>query len=240
MPLCADSVSHTINVAEIFLLEDDKLLSHGIGIALGKDGNAVTVACDCREARRMLAAKRYDLFILDINLPDGSGADICEEIKKSGVKSPIVFLTAKDTEADMLAGFSLGCDDYISKPFSVSVLRQKILAILRRGKESESQEKVIEYKKLRLYPDAKKAVKNGEPVALTATEYKLLEYLAVNKGRVLTRSMILENIWDIDGNFIDENTLSVQIKRLRAKIEDNTGKPEYIVTVFGIGYTFGE
>ena len=178
--------------------------------------------------------QRYDLFLLDILLPDGSGLDFCKKIRTAS-DIPILFLTANDTEEDMLEGFSLGCDDYIPKPFSVEVLRKKVQAVLKRTIGGNSR---IRYKDLEVDTDRRLVFLDGKEIHLTSTEYRLLNYLTENKGKVVTRGMILENLWDIDGNFVDENTVRVNIKRLRQKLNDE--KQEYIITVFGMGYTFGE
>ena len=147
----------------------------------------------------------------------------------------MLFLTANDTEEDMLEGFGVGCDDYIPKPFSIEVLRKKVQVILKRTIGDHVR---IRYKNLEVDTDKCLVLLKGEEVHLTSTEYKLLSYLMQNRGKVVTRGMILENLWDIDGNFDDDNTVRVNIKRLRQKLNDET--QEYIVTVFGMGYTFGE
>jgi len=147
----------------------------------------------------------------------------------------VLFLTANDTEEDMLEGFGVGCDDYIPKPFSIEVLRKKVQVILKRTIGDHVR---IRYKNLEVDTDKCLVLLKGEEVHLTSTEYKLLSYLMQNRGKVVTRGMILENLWDIDGNFVDDNTVRVNIKRLRQKLNDET--QEYIVTVFGMGYTFGE
>lgn len=221
-------------MANIFLLEDDRILSKGISIALKKDGHQVTVAFGFGEAVNLYEKQRYDLFLLDINLPDGSGLDFCQKIRAAG-DIPILFLTANDTEEDMLEGFGLGCDDYIPKPFSVEVLRKKVQAVLKRTIGGNSR---IRYKDLEVDTDRCLVFLGGKEIHLTSTEYRLLIYLMKNKGKVVTRGMILENLWDIDGNFVDENTVRVNINRLRQKLNDE--KQEYIITVFGMGYTFGE
>ena len=147
----------------------------------------------------------------------------------------MLFLTANDTEEDMLEGFGVGCDDYIPKPFSIEVLRKKVQVILKRTIGDHVR---IRYKNLEVDTDKCLVLLKGEEVPLTSTEYKLLSYLMQNRGKVVTRGMILENLWDIDGNFVGDNTVRVNIKRLRQKLNDET--QEYIVTVFGMGYTFGE
>lgn len=221
-------------MANIFLLEDDKILSKGISIALEKDGNHVTTAYGYVEALQKYTLKKYDLFLLDINLPDGNGMNFCQKIRQTS-QLPVLFLTANDTEEDMLNGYDVGCDDYISKPFSIDVLRRKVSAILKRTITETAR---IQYKDLEVDMEKCLVLLNGEEVHLSATEYKLLCYLIQHKGTVVTKAMLLENLWDKDGNFIDDNTLRVNIKRLRQKLKDDN--QEYIVTVFGIGYTFGE
>ncbi len=221
-------------MANIFLLEDDKILSKGISIALEKDGHHVTTAYGYVEALQKYTLKKYDLFLLDINLPDGNGMNFCQKIRQTS-QLPVLFLTANDTEEDMLKGYDVGCDDYISKPFSIDVLRRKVSAILKRTIAETAR---IQYKDLEVDMEKCLVLLNGEEVHLSATEYKLLCYLIQHKGTVVTKAMLLENLWDKDGNFIDDNTLRVNIKRLRQKLKDDN--QEYIVTVFGIGYTFGE
>ena len=221
-------------MANIFLLEDDKILSKGISIALEKDGHHVTTAYGYVEALQKYTLKKYDLFLLDINLPDGNGMNFCQKIRQTS-QLPVLFLTANDTEEDMLNGYDVGCDDYISKPFSIDVLRRKVSAILKRTITETAR---IQYKDLEVDMEKCLVLLKGEEVHLSATEYKLLCYLIQHKGTVVTKAMLLENLWDKDGNFIDDNTLRVNIKRLRQKLKDDN--QEYIVTVFGIGYTFGE
>lgn len=221
-------------MANIFLLEDDKILSKGISIALEKDEHTVTAVYGYMKALQTYQNQRYDLFLLDINLPDGSGLKLCQKIRETS-ETPVLFLTANDTEEDMLDGFSAGCDDYISKPFPLEVLRKKVLAVLKRTGSGKSR---IRYRDLEVDTDKCIVLMKEQQVHLTATEYKLLCYLIENKGRVVTKAMLLEQLWDIDGNFVDDNTVRVNIKRLRQKLNDD--KQEYIVTVFGMGYTFGE
>lgn len=221
-------------MANIFLLEDDKILSKGISIALEKDGHHVTTAYGYVEALQKYTGKKYDLFLLDINLPDGNGLNFCKKIRQTS-QLPVLFLTANDAEEDMLNGYDVGCDDYISKPFFIDVLRRKVSAILKRTITETAR---IQYRDLEVDQEKCLVLLNGEEVHLSATEYKLLCYLIQHKGTVVTKAMLLENLWDKDGNFIDDNTLRVNIKRLRQKLRDNN--QEYVVTVFGIGYTFGE
>lgn len=225
-------------MAKILLLEDDQNLNKGIKIALEKDDHTVVAAHNFFEGVTAYCKEQFDLFLLDINLPDGNGLQLCQRIREKEA-TPIIFLTAKDTEEEMLQGFTAGCDDYIAKPFSIEVLRRKV-GIVLRNREAKAGKSTFTYKDLTVDFDRMTVCRGETECRLTATEYKLLEYLIKNKGRVLTRDMILSFIFDADGNFVDNNTLNVYIKRLRQKVESDPKNPEYIVTVFGIGYTFGE
>lgn len=225
-------------MATILLLEDDRLLNRGIQLALEKDKHEVVVAYHFFEGVEKYSEQHFDLFLLDISLPDGNGLMFCKNIRENS-SSPIIFLTVNDTEQDMLKGFQAGCDDYIAKPFSVEVLRHKVRAILRRFQSNNEGQKRFQYMDLEVNFERMLVMKNKVECKLTAKEYKLLEYMIINRGKVLTRSMLLERVWDVDGDYVDENTLSVHIRRLRQKLEDDVKKPRYIITVFGIGYTFG-
>jgi DNA-binding response OmpR family regulator len=223
-------------MAMILIIEDDKILNRGVSFALNKDGHETLSAYKKEEGKQLIINNKIDLLLLDINLPDGNGLDLCKEIRRN-VEFPIVFFTANDTEESMVKGFEVGCDDYISKPFSVELLKYKINAILKRNTINKN---IYEYKDLKIDFDKMLVSVCDEEVNLTATEFKLLELLFKNKGKVLTKEILLQKIWDNNGNFVDENTLSVNIRRLRKKIEQDTKNPKYIETVFGIGYTFGE
>lgn len=222
---------------KILVVEDDVIICGGVKLLLENKGYEVDCAYTLEEAR--LALERgWDLLILDCNLPDGDGLDLCRELRKRGML-PVIFLTARDTERDMVEGFRAGCDDYIVKPFSVELLAQRVMAVLRRSGGQEGRE-LYEYYELSMDFQRMQVYLKGNPIKLSATEYKLLELLVKNRGQVLTRNAILERIWDCDENFVDENTLNVHIRRLRQKLEEDARNPRYIVTVFGIGYTFGE
>lgn len=186
-------------MANIFLLEDDKILSKGISIALKKDEHMVTAVYGYLEALKQYQKQKYDLFLLDINLPDGNGLEFCEKIRETS-ETPVLFLTANDTEEDMLEGFGVGCDDYISKPFSIEVLRKKVLAVLKRSGVGKFR---MKYRDLELDKEKCLVLMKGQEIHLTSTEYKLLLYLMENRGRVVTKAMLLEQLWDIDGNFVD-------------------------------------
>ncbi|HEX2926359.1 MAG TPA: response regulator transcription factor [Ruminiclostridium sp.] len=224
-------------MARILIVEDDTLLNNGIAIALKKRGHTVMCGYSYHEGFYLFINNSFDLTLLDINLPDRSGLELCGEIrKKSDV--PTIFITANDTEQDIVNGFMNGCDDYIAKPFSLEVMNQRIQAVLRRIKTGDknlfrSGEISINYEKMVVE-------KGGNPLRLTATEYKLLALLTQNSGQVLTRDIILGRLWDTDEAVVDENAVSVNMRRLRQKIEDDPKNPKYIKTVFGIGYTWGE
>lgn len=224
-------------MAKILIVEDDKILNKGVTFALKKEGYEVVSAYSKSEGNEIISKDKIDFLLLDINLPDGNGLDFCREVRDK-VNIPIVFFTANDTEEDMVKGFESGCDDYIAKPFSVEVLRHKVNAILKRNKMINKN--LFEYNGLKIDFDRMSVDILGNEINLTATEYKLLELLAINKGKVVTKEILLEKLWDNNGNFVDENTLSVNIRRLRKKIEEDPKNPKYIITVFGIGYTFGE
>lgn len=221
----------------VLIIEDDKIINRGVAFALKKEGYEVISAYSKTEGKQEILNNKIDFLLLDINLPDGNGVDLCKEIREN-VDFPIVFFTANDTEEDMVKGFECGADDYLAKPFSIEVLKYKVNAMLKR-KTTVNKNK-FEYNNLIIDFDRMSATIDSKEVNLTATEYKLLELLAKNKGKVITKEMILEQLWDNNGNFVDENTLSVNIRRLRKKIEGDPKNPEYIITVFGIGYTFGE
>jgi len=224
-------------MAKILVVEDDMLLNKGISISLVKHKHVILNGFSYSEGYSLFFNNDIDLVLLDINLPDKGGLELCTEIRKNS-QVPIIFLTANDTEQNIITGFKSGCDDYISKPFSIEILNQRIQAILRRIKPDgknifNSGELAIDYDKMLV-------TKSMEIIKLTATEYKLLELITQNSGQVMTRQIILERLWDVDEAFVDENALSVNIRRLRQKIEDDPKNPKYIKTVFGIGYAWGE
>ncbi len=221
-------------MSTILIIEDDKLLNDGISFALQSEGYSILSAYNGQQVIKLLNSN-INLIILDINLPDESGLDICAKIRKD-FNIPIVFLTAKDTEEDIIKGFKAGGDDYITKPFSLPVLKARLKAILKRG----STENIYSFKELKFDFYKLSLTKNDINIPLTKIEVKLLELFIKNKGRVLTREQILDKIWDIDGDFVDENTVSVNVRRLRTKIEDDPSDPSFIKTVFGIGYIWGD
>lgn len=221
----------------ILIIEDDRILNRGVSFALKKEGYRVISKFNISKGKAYIMENDIDFLLLDINLPDGSGLDLCEQLNNK-INFPIVFFTANDTEEDMIKGFEKGCDDYIVKPFSMDVLKLKINAILKRSVEIEKW--IFKYKDLKIDFESRKVFVKDEEVNLTGTEYKLLELLSKNKGRAVTKEIILEKLWDSNGNYVDENAISVNIRRLRKKIEEDTKNPHYIITLFGIGYILGE
>lgn len=219
---------------DIFLLEDDEAIGIGLTYSLENEGYAVTLAKSCKEAEKVIEEKTFSLYILDLTLPDGSGYDICKKIKDRG-DLPVIFLTAYDDEVNVIMGFELGADDYIAKPFRVKELMLRIKSVLRRY-SNETSDGIIKINNLSINTNEAKVYKDGQEIVLTAMEYKLLLILLSNRGKVLSRTALLENIWDVAGDFVEDNTLTVYIKRLRDKIEENPTKPEFIKTVRGLGY----
>ncbi|AJY75004.1 response regulator transcription factor [Paenibacillus beijingensis] len=221
----------------LLVVEDDVSLNKGIALTLAKDGVTIKQAYDLAAAERLFAAGGIDLIVLDVNLPDGSGFDFCEKIRRHS-RLPIIFLTANDLETDIVTGFELGGDDYITKPFSLMVLRARVMAVLRRS-VSHVEDKIaidgmtLDFGKMEFE-------KEGGKIALSKTEQKLLKALVMNKGTILTREQLINQIWTVDAEFVDENALTVTIKRLRAKIEDEPSSPTYIKTVYGLGYRWSE
>ncbi len=219
---------------DIFLLEDDEAIGIGLTYSLENEGYNVTLAKSVKEAEKIIDEKDFSLYILDLTLPDGSGYDVCKRIKAKG-DLPVIFLTAYDDEVNVIMGFELGADDYISKPFRVKELMLRIKSVMRRY-SNETSDGIIKINNLKINTNEAKVYKNNEEIILTAMEYRLLLILLSNRGKVLSRTALLENIWDVAGDFVEDNTLTVYIKRLRDKIEEDPAKPEFIKTVRGLGY----
>ncbi len=219
---------------KLFVLEDDAAIGMGLSYSLKNEGYDVTVAKNVKSAYEILNKETFSLYILDLTLPDGSGYDVCREIKKSG-DFPVIFLTAYDDEVNVVMGLELGADDYISKPFRVKELLARIKSVLRRYSK-DSPDGVVSVGSIKVNTNEAKVYKNGAEIILTAMEYKLLLIFINNRGKVLSRQRLLEDIWDVAGDFVNDNTLTVYIKRLRDKIEEDPAKPQIIKTVRGLGY----
>ena len=218
----------------ILLVEDDSTLAMGIEYSLKNEGFEVNLADSVAEGKELIDKYDYDLIILDITLPDGSGYDLCKYIRESK-STPIIFLTALDEEVNVVMGLDIGGDDYITKPFRIRELLSRIKAVLRRY-SVKVKVGILKSGDVSINQMENKVYVNENEVLLTPSEYKLLTFLMVNSNKVLSRSAILEKLWDIEGDFIDDNTLSVYIKRLREKIEKDSSKPTYIKTIRGVGY----
>lgn len=223
----------------ILVVEDDQTIAMGIEYSLKQEGYLVDVRHDAASAREALSAASYQLVLLDISLPDGTGFDLCRLIR-SRSDTPVIFLTARDDEVNIVMGLDMGADDYVTKPFRVRELISRIKSVLRRYQPGEpARQQTIRIGDVTIYPDQARVTKLGQEIPLTAMEYKLLLTLATHPGQVLTRGQILESIWDIGGEYVNDNTLTVYIKRLREKLEDDPQAPRLIHTVRGLGYKLG-
>ena len=226
-------------MARLLLLEDDQSLIDGLVYALTKEGFALDVAMTVREARAQLAVQAYDLLLLDQTLPDGSGLALCEEVRAGDSAVPIIFLTAMDEEIQVIRALDAGGDDYITKPFKLGELCSRIRAQLRRsGMLRQQEQEPVSEGTVRI--EGGRAYRAGEALELTATELRLLACFLRNRGQVLTREQLLAALWDEDANFVDDNTLSVYIRRLREKVERNPSAPQHLRTVRGLGYEWRE
>ena len=220
---------------QILIIEDDENLSRGIAFAFEKDGYAVIQANTLKAGKFSYEQNDIDMIILDLGLPDGNGMELCRYIReKSNV--PVIMLTACDLETDEVSGLMAGADDYITKPFSLSVLRARVDAVFRRLETKDTQ--AIQSGKYRLDADLCKLYRGNKEIPISATEFRLLKYFMNNAGQILSKEQILAALWDNQGNFVDENTLPVNISRLRAKIENDPKNPKIIKTIHGMGYVW--
>lgn len=220
---------------KILYVEDDLSLIDGLEYTLIKNGYSVDNAQTVKEALKLYRQNRYDLLLLDVTLPDGTGFDICREVRGQSMV-PIIFLTASDEEVNIVRGLDMGGDDYITKPFRLNELLSRVKALLRRSTHFLKEDFVLEANGIRLDMVERLAWKDGVPLELPLAEYKLLCLFMQNPNHLLTRETILDRMWDGNGNFIDDNTLSVYIRRLRRKIEKEPGAPRFLRTERGLGY----
>lgn len=222
-------------MTRILLLEDDTSLIDGLEYALGKNGFEINTVRTVRGAMECLRESgTYDLLLLDVTLPDGTGFDVCETVRAAGSQIPIIFLTASDEEVNVIRGLDSGADDYITKPFKLGELCSRIRALLRRT--GYTAKPVISSGALSIDFAANRVTVDKDTVELTRAEYRLLSLLVRNADRVVNRETILEALWDNTGDFVDDNTLSVYIRRLREKIEPDPSQPQHLITVRGFGY----
>lgn len=218
---------------KLLVVEDDRLLNNTLCYNLSSAGYVVDAAMTRASALEFCDKHDYDLIILDVNLPDGNGFDLCKEIKDRRPDTAVIFLTANDMESDMLRGFELGADDYVTKPFPMSVFQKKVSALINRIQKQTGGDCYMDGNLFINFSEVT-ATLGGEPISFTSMEYRLLKVLTKNPNIVLTRQVLLEKLWDIDGNFVDEHALTATISRVRSKMEANGF--QYIKTVYGMGY----
>ena len=220
---------------KILLVEDNKTIVLGLKYSLQQERFEVIVASNVEQATQKIEDTKIDLIILDVSLPDGNGFDLCKNIKQK-LDIPVIFLTAKDEEDDIISGLDLGADDYITKPFRVRELISRINTVIRRYNKSETatDDNIIKVNDILINTESAKVFKAEQEIIFTSLEYKILLLLFSNQNKLITREMILDKIWDVAGNFVNDNTLTVYIKRIREKLNDNEGK--IIKTVRGMGY----
>ena len=220
---------------KILLLEDDVALGNGIRLALQGPQVQIVLCRTLAQAQDPIAQGSFDLLILDINLPDGSGLQLLEQVRKRS-DVPVILLTANDMEMDVVTGLESGADDYITKPFSLAILRARVNAQLRRGTSPKTS--CIEIDGFRFDFDRMEFRRDGQIIELSKTEQKLLRILIENRGQTLPRATLVDRVWTDGAEYVEENALSVTVKRLRGKLEDNPSNPKYLKTVYGIGYTW--
>ncbi|QOR35440.1 response regulator transcription factor [Clostridium sp. 'deep sea'] len=220
-------------MSKILIVEDDRTTAMGIEYSLQSEGYSVVTATNCRSAFKEINNNRFSLILLDLNLPDGSGYEVCKKVRENS-DTPVIFLTAVDEETNVVMGLDLGADDYITKPFRLRELLSRIKAILRRSQRGI--ENNIKINDVVIRADEGRVFKGATEIFLTALEYRLLLTMFSNKNKIFTRENLLASIWDVAGNYVNDNTLTVYIKRLREKIEDNPHNPQIIKTVRGMGY----
>lgn len=219
----------------ILLVEDNEAIIMGLKYSLEQENIKVLIAKNVIETRQKLNQEKIDLILLDVSLPDGNGFDICKEIKQKQ-DIPVIFLTAQDEETSVVFGLDLGADDYITKPFRTRELISRINSVLRRYGKKEDTTNIVQYKNIKIDTNSAKVYKDEKEIIFTSLEYKILLMLFTNQNKLITREQLLEKIWDIAGNFVNDNTLTVYIKRIREKLEDET----IIKTVRGLGYRIGD
>ena len=218
----------------ILIVEDDALLNKTLAYNLSSDGWDVTHALNAKTAADLLAGRSYDLVLLDINLPDGNGYDLCKLVKPEHPDTVVIFLTANDQESDQIRGYEAGAVDYITKPFSIEALQRKIRAMFAMLEHHKPAKDLYDDGRLFLDFSEQSATLNGKPLTLSSMEYKMLYLFCKNPRQVLTRQRLLERLWDVDEKFVDEHTLTTSISRIRGKIEAEGDT--YIKTIYGIGY----
>lgn len=222
---------------KILLLEDNDAITMGLKYSLEQEGLEVDVAKDVKSALKSLNEDIYAIYLLDITLPDGNGFEVCKQIKAK-FDRPVIFLTARDEETNVVLGLDMGADDYVTKPFRIRELISRINRILSRYDKGIDKSNILKYNDIEINVSKCKVTKAGEEIVFTSLEYKILLLLFSNVGNLVTRDQLLDKIWDMAGNFVNDNTLTVYIKRIREKLNDKEGKT--IQTIRGIGYRVGD
>ena len=240
--MAEQNVERDYIMSKILLLEDDISLVDGLQYSLKKNGFEAEIVRTVSEAINSIEnIGKYDLLILDVTLPDGTGFDVCEAVRRQGQQVPIIFLTASDEEVNIIRGLDSGGDDYITKPFRLGELCSRIRALLRRaGVSNADNTTIIECGDITIDLLGSRALLNSKNLELTSAEYRLLCLLVRNVNRIVTREIILSELWDEAGNFVDNNTLSVYVRRLREKVEADPSHPRHLITVRGFGYQWKE
>lgn len=226
---------------KILLVEDDKAIASGLEYSLQQDQFTTVICYDAASAKKVIAEEldQFTLCLFDLSLPDGSGYELCKIVKERS-EIPVIFLTAIDDEVNVVMGLDMGADDYITKPFRIRELLSRIKSVLRRYQKQSQTKAIIEIENVRINTLEGKVYKQNDEIPVTALEYRLLLIFANHIGQVLSRNQLLERIWDVAGDFVNDNTLTVYIKRLREKLEDNPQNPKIIKTVRGLGYKVGD
>lgn len=224
-----------IHFMRLLIVEDNETILKGLEYSLRAEGFEVTSKMNLITAKQQLLESSYDLILLDITLPDGDGFELCQYIKEK-TDIPVIFLTARDEETNIVLGLDMGADDYVTKPFRIRELISRIHTVLRRYQKGEEKGNLIRIQNITIDVSKAQVLKDGKEIIFTALEYKILLMLFSNPNRIITREQILEKIWDIAGNFVNDNTLTVYIKRIREKLGDTMTEPHMIKTIRGMGY----
>lgn len=220
---------------KILLVEDNETIVMGLSYSLEQEGFEIVSSKTRKDAEKILESETINLVLLDVTLPDGNGFDICKYVKQK-LDIPVIFLTAQDEETSVVVGLDLGADDYVIKPFRTRELISRINSVLRRYGKKEDTTNIVQYKNIKIDTNSAKVYKDEKEIIFTSLEYKILLMLFTNQNKLITREQLLEKIWDIAGNFVNDNTLTVYIKRIREKLQDET----IIKTVRGLGYRIGD
>ena len=222
----------------LLLVEDNEAIIKGLEYTLKEESFNVYIAMDVKTGKEIIEKENINIVILDISLPDGDGFELCKFIKSKS-DTPIIFLTARDEESNVVMGLDIGADDYITKPFRVRELISRINTVLRRCESGSKSKNILKVKNIQIDVSKGSVLKDNEELEVTALEYRILLMLFSNQGQIISREQILEKIWDMAGNFVNDNTLTVYIKRIREKIEENPAEPDIIKTIRGMGYRVG-